>query len=88
MLAKRGITDERKALDDSLAEWEENALSQGKLFASGTDEPNMGDIAVFGTLRAVEGLPAHTEAMEQRGEILPAWYDRMKEHVYKGAEKI
>jgi hypothetical protein len=26
--------------------------------------------------------------MEQRGEILPAWYDRMKEHVYKGAEKI
>jgi microsomal prostaglandin-E synthase 2 len=79
---KRGITDEQKALDKVLTEWEGNALDQGKLFASGTNEPNMGDLAVFGTLRAVEGLPAHSQAVGQRGVILPAWYDRMKEHVY------
>jgi microsomal prostaglandin-E synthase 2 len=83
--SKRGITDERKALDDALTEWEGNALDQGKLFASGTNEPNMGDLAVFGTLRAVEGLPVHSQAVEQRGVILPAWYDRMKEHVYDDA---
>ena len=83
MLAKRGITDERKALDDALSVWEDNALNHGKLFASGTD----GRPFCVWDLRVVEGLPVHTEAMEQRGE-LSAWYDRMKEHVHKTAEKI
>lgn len=82
--SRRGITDELKALDNVLKEWEENGLDKGKLFASGTSEPDMGDLAVFGTLRAVEGLPAHSHAVEQRGVILPAWYDRMKEHVDNG----
>jgi microsomal prostaglandin-E synthase 2 len=82
--SRRGITDELKALDNVLKEWEENGLDKGKLFASGTNEPDMGDLAVFGTLRAVEGLPAHSHAVEQRGVILPAWYHRMKEHVDNG----
>lgn len=82
MLAKRGITDERQALNDVLTQWEEEGLCQGKPFASGKDEPNLGDLSVFGTLRAVEGLPAHTEAVEQRGGALQEWYDRMKKQVY------
>lgn len=52
------------------------------MFASGKEEPNMGDLAVFGTLSSVEGLPAHSEAIEQRGGVLPEWYNRMKEKVY------
>lgn len=52
------------------------------MFASGKDEPNMGDVAVFGTLRSVEGLPAHSEAIVERGGVIPEWYDRMKEQVY------
>lgn len=81
-VAKRGITDERQALHDALTQLEQDGLGQEKLFVSGKDEPNMGDLALFGTLRAVEGLPAHSEAIEQRGGKLPEWYDRMKKHVY------
>jgi len=81
IIAKRGITDERQALNDALTQWEKDGLGQGKSFASGKDEPNMGDLAVYGTLRAVEGLPAHSEAIEQRGGVLPEWYDRMKDQV-------
>ena len=80
--AKRKITDERQALNDALTQWEEDGLGGGKLFASGKKEPNMGDLAVFGTLSAVEGLPAHSEAIEQRGGALYEWYDRMKQQVY------
>jgi len=65
-----------------LTQWEEESLGEGKLFASGKQEPNMGDLAVFGTLRAVEGLPAHNEAIEQRGGAVSEWYHRMKEQVY------
>jgi hypothetical protein len=82
-VAKRGITDERQALNDVLTQWEKEGLGDGKLlFASGKDKPNMGDVAVFGTLRSVEGLPAHSEAIVERGGVIPEWYDRMKEQVY------
>ena len=80
--AKRGITDERQALHDALTQLEEDGLGQGSPFVSGKDEPNMGDLSVFGTLRSVEGLPAHSEAIEQRGGVLPEWYGRMKKQVY------
>jgi microsomal prostaglandin-E synthase 2 len=81
--SKRGITDERQALNDVLAQWEEEGLGSNKTFASGKEEPNLGDLAVFGTLRAVEGLPAHSESVKQhRGGALPEWYDRMKQQVY------
>lgn len=83
--AKRGITDERQALNEALTKWEEDGLAGGNRFASGKEEPNMGDLAVFGTLSAVEGLPAHLEAVEQRGGALSDWYDRMKQQVYNKA---
>mmetsp|Transcript_21309 Transcript_21309/g.32819 ORF Transcript_21309/g.32819 Transcript_21309/m.32819 type:complete len:284 (-) Transcript_21309:924-1775(-) len=76
--SKRGITDEREALNKVLSVWEEEGLSSGKKeFQSGTQAPNMGDIAVFGTLRSVEGLPAHKEAIEKRGGPVKDWYERM-----------
>jgi len=76
--SKRGITDEREALNKVLSVWEEEGLSDGeKEFQSGTHAPNMGDIAVFGTLRSVEGLPAHKEVIEERGGAVKDWYERM-----------
>mmetsp|Transcript_8761 Transcript_8761/g.12401 ORF Transcript_8761/g.12401 Transcript_8761/m.12401 type:complete len:284 (+) Transcript_8761:79-930(+) len=76
--SKRGITDEREALNKVLSVWEEEGLSSGKKeFQSGTQAPNMGDIAVFGTLRSVEGLPAHKEVIEERGGVVKDWYERM-----------
>lgn len=43
----------------------------------------MGDIAVYGTLRSIEGLPAHDEVLEGRDAAspLPDWYQRMKVQV-------
>lgn len=41
----------------------------------------MGDIAIFGTLRAIEGLPAHRDVVEERGGTIPAWYQRMTEKI-------
>lgn len=81
VVAKRGITDERHALNEVLAQWEEEGLGGNNLFASGKDEPNLGDLVVFGTLRAVEGLPAHSESVAQR-RGLREWYERMKQQVY------
>lgn len=79
---KRNITDERKALDEVLVRLEKG-LSDGNSFLSGKDEPNMGDIAVYGVLRSIEGLPAHKQVLEGRDEFspLPAWYKRMKMQV-------
>jgi hypothetical protein len=45
------ITDERKALNDCIADWVSGL--GGKEFMGGAD-PNLADLAVFGTLRAVE----------------------------------
>jgi hypothetical protein len=78
---KRNITDERAALSQALTELEQNGLGDNKIFVSGTDEPNLGDVNLFGTLRAIEGLPAHQQAVEERGGPIPEWYERMTEKV-------
>jgi len=41
----------------------------------------MGDVAVFGTLRAIEGLPAHKEAVAERLGPIHGWYERMIEKI-------
>jgi len=75
--AKRGITDEQQALKDVLKQFETMALENGtKKFASGREDPNMGDITVFGTLRSVEGLAVHDEFVTG---ALSDWYNRIKE---------
>ena len=54
----------------------------GRTFLSGIDEPNLGDLAVYGTLRTTVGLPIHEEVVEQRGPIRD-WYNRMADKVDK-----
>ena len=79
---RMGITDERQALDKSLVEIED-AL-QSKSFLSGRDEPGLGDLAVYGALRSIEGLPAHDRIMfhdENTDRPLRLWYDRTKSKV-------
>jgi glutathione S-transferase len=49
--------------------------AQGKAFAGG-EEPHLGDLAVFGCLRAIEGLDTHSEALRDQPDIA-AWYERM-----------
>ena len=60
----------------------EEGLGNNK-YLSGTEEPHLGDIAVYGTLRSIEGLPAHDAVLEGRdaGSPLPDWYQRMKVQV-------
>ena len=82
---KRGILDEVKALDDVLTKFENNGLDGGKKqFVSGKADPNLGDIAIFGTLRSIEGLPAHEQAVKSRKSgVIQEWYSRMKKQVGK-----
>ena len=75
------ISDERAALDELLEKLEKEGLG-GKTFLSGTDEPNMGDLAVFGALRTTVGLPIHEEAVGKR-ETIHDWYNRMVDKVDK-----
>lgn len=80
---KRNITNEREALNEVLIRLEEGL--EGQQYLSRTEEPNLGDIAVYGTLRSIEGLPAHNEILEGRSDSspLPSWYQRMKAQVTK-----
>jgi microsomal prostaglandin-E synthase 2 len=76
--SKRNITDEKKALQEALDRFEQEGLENGKLsFCSGLSTPNLGDLAVFGVLYAVNGLNAHTESIQLRGGPVKEWYDRM-----------
>lgn len=80
---KLGVEDERSALHDALDDWEREGLDNGnKMFCSGTDAPDMGDIAVFGTLRSIEALPSFREIVKVREAdqkyVTLKWYDRMK----------
>lgn len=71
------INDERSALDDALQKIEDALQSND--FLSGRSEPNMADLAVFGALRSIEGLPAHSRILnEQTDRSLRLWYDRTK----------
>eukprot|EP00568_Trieres_chinensis_P000250 CAMPEP_0183307362 /NCGR_PEP_ID=MMETSP0160_2-20130417/17287_1 /TAXON_ID=2839 ORGANISM="Odontella Sinensis, Strain Grunow 1884" /NCGR_SAMPLE_ID=MMETSP0160_2 /ASSEMBLY_ACC=CAM_ASM_000250 /LENGTH=290 /DNA_ID=CAMNT_0025470933 /DNA_START=20 /DNA_END=889 /DNA_ORIENTATION=+ len=83
VLKKRGISDGREALQSCLSKWEEEGLENGeKKFASGKSKPNMGDLAVFGTLHSIKGLSAHAEVVEGRGGAILDWYTRMDQEVY------
>lgn len=82
MTERRGISDERAALDEALNELESKGLSNSQRFLSGGDAPDRGDLAVFGVLRSIEGLPTHDRAVVQREGPLRDWYQRMKEVCY------
>ena len=78
---KRNITDERQALNEVILKLEEGLGSE--TYLSGTADPHLGDIAVYGTLRSIEGLPAFDQVLGERdaSSPLPGWYKRMKEQV-------
>eukprot|EP00977_Amphora_coffeiformis_P001115 scaffold227_cov165-Amphora_coffeaeformis.AAC.28 len=77
---RMNITNEKEALDKVLAEIED-AL-QSKDFLSGRSEPSLGDLAVYGALRSIEGLPAHDRILNGNAERpLRLWYDRTKAKV-------
>lgn len=73
---KYGITDERKALKDCLAEW--TAALGGKSFLHG-ESPTMPDLMVFGVLRSIAGFRTFNEIMED--EVLREWYGRVETRV-------
>ena len=82
--AKRNITNERESLYDALKTFENEGLDYGnKLFTSGTSHPNLGDIAIFGTLHSIRGLKAHDDVIHSRGGITKSWYERMLNIVVK-----
>jgi microsomal prostaglandin-E synthase 2 len=74
---KYGIVDERAelyaALNDFVA-----AVGPSRPFLGGA-QPNLADITTFGVLRAVEGIEAHSDAMQHSN--IKEWYGRMKERV-------
>ena len=64
-------------MDDALTVLESAKGLGNNMFLSGKEEPHLGDIAVFGTLRAIEGLRTHDEAVHNRGGMIPGWYEKM-----------
>ena len=77
----RNITDEWLALLNVLTILETEGLGGGNEFLSKGPEPDLGDLAVYGTLRGLEGLPIHSEIVHNRGGLLRDWYTRMKKSV-------
>lgn len=63
--------DERRALIDALDGF---VNDMGAAPFAGGSAPDIGDISVFGVLRAIDGLPTHTDVLAGR---LAPWYARM-----------
>jgi hypothetical protein len=67
----------------------EDALEASKAFLNpGSDqEPDLGDLYVYGVLRGLEGLAIHNELMDEYKSI-PLWYEKMKDIVedHRGKE--
>ena len=63
----------RSALYDALLHWMGEVGP--KPFAGG-DHPHLGDIAVFGAIKAIEGLETHTDILQNTA--VGDWYRRME----------
>lgn len=77
---KYSITDERAALHAGIEEWLADGVGD-KPFAGG-DRPNLGDIAVFGALKAIDRTAAYKEIMADTA--VGPWYDRVNQLVEPG----
>jgi len=73
---KHNIEDEREALYACARDWE--AALAGRKFLGG-NEPNLGDLAVYGVLRSIEGLDAYADMRAATG--IGRWYDEMRSAV-------
>ena len=73
---KYNIDNEREALFKALEDWT-NALGD-KPYCGGK-VPNLGDLAVYGCIKAIEGLDTHKDIL-QHTKVGP-WYQRVQEAV-------
>jgi microsomal prostaglandin-E synthase 2 len=72
--------DERRALVDALNTF---ISDMGENSFCGGHAPDISDVCVFGVLRAIDGLPTHTEALDISNAR--PWYNRMVEAVGKSS---
>mmetsp|Transcript_19021 Transcript_19021/g.39380 ORF Transcript_19021/g.39380 Transcript_19021/m.39380 type:complete len:365 (-) Transcript_19021:1248-2342(-) len=77
---KHNIEDERLALQEVLKTPVQHLSDNQQSFLSGQSEPHLGDLAVFGALKGIQGTAIHAEILEGQ-PILAAWYQRMQEKV-------
>jgi len=73
---KYNIEDEREALFKALDEW---SAAVGDQPYVGGKVPNLGDLAVYGCIKAIEGLDTHNDLLKNT-KVGP-WYQRVKEAV-------
>jgi len=78
---RRNISDERQALEEILVVLEKELES--KSFLSGQKLPDLGDLYVYGTLRAIRGLPVYESLVNQRGGHIVEWCERMEQQLAK-----
>ncbi len=72
---ERGITDAPAALQKAVRHWVEQGLA-GRDFHGGAS-PDLADLAVFGVMRATDGL-ATLHLAEQASPVFARWYATMK----------
>ncbi|KMZ70328.1 Prostaglandin E synthase [Zostera marina] len=77
---RHNITDERRALYDSVETWL-NAID-GRDFLGGS-KPNLADLAVFGVLRPIRHLKAGKDMVENTH--IGDWFDKMEASVGKSS---
>jgi len=75
---KKGILNEREALHNALSKFENEGLVQNEFSSGKKDTPDLGDIAMYGVLKSVEGLPLQNEILPNDGSTINLWYDRMR----------
>lgn len=73
---KYNIDDERTALFHALDEW---VSAMGDKPFLGGKVPNLGDVAVYGCIKAISGLDTHRDVLEHT-KVGP-WYQRVQEAV-------
>ena len=82
-IEKRNITDERKELFEILQQWEDH-LSQRQDDRRGEgNDVEVGELAVYGVLRGLHGLPVHSDVMSNFARIA-SWYEGLERRVEKG----
>jgi hypothetical protein len=84
---KHNVSDERRALQDVLLKLE-TALQQSNpshtasyRFLSGLEHPNIGDLCVYGTLRAIQDLPIYQEIITERGGPIVEWSQQVTKEI-------
>lgn len=73
---KYNIDDERTALFTAIKDWTNEV---GKKPFVGGDKPNLGDLSVYACIRAIKGLDAHKDLLDNT-EIGP-WYQRVEQAI-------